>query len=1035
MSIEKILHKTGFADTFVARPIFGLVINLLVIIAGLAALGSVDVREMPDVDNPVLSVSTTYEGAVPATVDSEVTQVLEDALSALDGLSYIESTSSSGSSSITIDLGDGVDIDIAANEAREIVSNTLRQLPDDIDDPTVSKSDSNADAIMRLALLGDASLNELTQLAEGQVYDRLAQVEGVAEVTVRGNRANEFRVTLDMPSLLSRGLDVFDVTDALASLRDDTPLGELEGDSQTLALRVDNETVTVETIRQVAINDSTLLNDVALVQLLPEDADVFTRVNGQAAVGLDITRQSDGNTLDISEGINQVIVELQPELPDGVQLIVGSDDGIFIKGSLNEVVKSILMATAIVIAVIFLFLRSPRATIIPAITIPVALTGTIAAIWITGFSINTISLLALVLATGMVVDDAIVVIENIVRKRKEGLGAFAAAAAGTNEVFFAVISTTATLAAVFIPISFMPGQAGGVFSEFGFVLAFAVTLSSMTALTLTPVLSALLDPGKPATKQSGETIGNEVRPGIFARGFDAVMDWSIRTPLLVLAIAAAFAMIAISAAQTLPSTVTPTEDRGFFLIQASGASDTTVEYLDTQAGEIEAILTPYFERGQVETIQSIIGIGGGTSAFVIVRLPDWSERDFTQQELLAEINPKLSSISGVQVSARTPNSLNIRGAGSGLTFSVAGTDLANMSDATDTLVAAMGSSDLFVNPQLSNTSVDAQLEITVDDAVARDLGLSGAEVTALISAMVQGSVAVSVFENDSEIDVNVVPGGPPIDDPSDIASMFLRLDSGSFVPVSALASLESVVSEAQIERQGGALSIAAQANLAEGIDLSDAMTELRQIASQSLPEGMSIVFTGEAATLESGESGLYTVFAIAFLIVLLVLAAQFESFASAFVIMLTVPFGLAAAMLAISLTGGSLNYYSQIGLVMLIGVMAKNGILIVEFANQLREAGQDIDTAIRNALSLRIRPVMMTMVSTVLGGVPLILTSGAGAEARIAVGWVIVGGLGFATVFTLFLTPIFYRWVTAFGVPPGSAEKRLRAERETSVRV
>ncbi|MDO6592112.1 AcrB/AcrD/AcrF family protein [Loktanella sp. D2R18] len=1025
MSFEKRAHKAGFADIFVARPIFGIVLNLLIIIAGLAALSSVDIREMPDVDQPVLSVRTTYDGAVAATVDSEVTQVLEDALSALEGMSYIESTSSTGSSRITIDLSDGTDVDIAANEAREIVSDTLRSLPDDIDDPSVSKADSNSDAIIRLALLGDASFDDLTQIAEGAVYERLSLIDGIAEVTVRGNRANEFRVAVSMPSLLSRGLTIFDVSAALEQLRDDTALGSLSTQSQTLALRVGNEDVTVEAINELPINDTTQVADVAFVQLIPEDSSVYARVNGETAVGLDITRQSVGNTLEISRDVGTAVEELRSQLPEGVQLLVTSDDGIFIEGSINEVVKSILMATAIVIAVIFLFLRSPRATLIPAITIPVALIGTLAAIWLTGFSVNTISLLALVLATGMVVDDAIVVIENIVRKRKSGMGAFAAAAAGTNEVFFAVISTTATLAAVFIPISFLPGQAGGVFSEFGFVLAFAVTLSSITALTLAPVLAALLDPGK-------AQVNTDAAPGRLARSFDIVMDYAIRTPLIVLAMAIGFTMIAVGAATSLPSTVTPDEDRGFFLVQARGASDTTVEYLDTQVVLVEDILAPHQANGQIEAVQSIIGVGGGTSAFIVVRLPDWAERDFTQQELIADISGQLSSVPGVQVSARSTNSLNIRGAGGGLGFAVTGTNLANMTEAADSLIAAMSQDDTFVNPQLSNDSVDAQLEVTVDDTAAGDMGLNSADVTSLVRALVQGDVAVSVFADDTEVDVNVVPGGPPIDDPSDIASMSIRLDSGSYIPLSAVASLETVVSEAQIERLGGALSVSLQANLGEGVDLSTAMEHLLEIADEVLPDGMGITFTGEAATLDDTAAGMYAVFGVALIVVLLVLSAQFESFASAVVIMMTVPFGLAAAVLAISITGGSLNYYSQIGLVMLIGVMAKNGILIVEFANQLREAGEDIDSAIRSALRLRIRPVMMTMVSTVFGGLPLILTSGAGAEARIAVGWVIVGGLGFATVFTLFLTPIFYRWIAVWGGAPGAAAKRLRTETDAS---
>jgi hydrophobe/amphiphile efflux-1 (HAE1) family protein len=1029
MSFEKRAHKAGFADIFVARPIFGIVLNLLIIIAGLAAFTSVDIREMPDVDRPVLSVRTTYEGAVASTVDTEVTQVLEDALSALEGMSYIESTSSTGSSRITIDLSDDTNVDVAANEAREIVSGALRSLPDDIEDPSVSKSDSNADAIIRLALLGDASLDALTRLAENAVYERLSLIDGIAEVTLRGDRANEFRVTVNMPSLLSRGLTIFDLSTALAQLRDDTALGSLSSESQTLSLRVGNEDVTVDTIKQLPVNDTTQVADIAFVQLIPEDTSVYTRVNGETAIGLDITRQSVGNTLEISRDVAIAVEELRDQMPEGVQLLVTSDDGIFIEGSINEVSKSILMATGIVVLVIFLFLRSPRATLIPAVTIPVALVGTLAAIWLTGFSVNTISLLALVLATGMVVDDAIVVVENIVRKRKSGMGAFAAAASGTNEVFFAVISTTATLAAVFIPISFLPGQAGGVFSEFGFVLAFAVTLSSITALTLAPVLSALLDPGK---TQAG---AEQAAPGALARGFDRVMDFAIRTPLLVLAVAIGFAIIAMGAATTLPSTVTPEEDRGFFLVQARGASDTTIDYLDTQVLLVEDILAPYQESGQIETVQSIIGVGGGTSAFIVVRMPDWTERDFTQQELIGQISGRLASVPGVQVSARSTNSLNIRGAGGGLSFAVTGTNLANMTEAAGTLAAAMSQVETFVNPQLSNNSVNAQLEVTVDDSAASDMGLDSSDITSLVRAMVQGDVAVSVFADDVETDVNVVPGGPPIDDPSDIASMSIRLESGAYIPLSAVASLDMVVSDAQIERLGGALAVSMQANLNEGVDLSTAMDRVLSIAEEVLPDDMGITFTGEAATLDDSQNGIYMVFGVALIVVLLVLAAQFESFASAVVIMMTVPFGLAAAVLAISITGGSLNYYSQIGLVMLIGVMAKNGILIVEFANQLREAGADIDSAIRSALRLRIRPVMMTMVSTVFGGLPLILTTGAGAEARIAVGWVIVGGLGFATVFTLFLTPIFYRWIAVWGATPGGAARRLQAEAEAAASV
>ena len=1025
------IGRSGFADLFVARPILGLVLNCLVLIAGIAALTSIDVREMPDVDQPVLSIRTTYDGAVSATVDQDVTQVLEDALSALDGVSYIESTSSTGSSNITIDLSDGTDVDTAASEAREIVSATLRSLPDDIDDPQVTKSDTNSDAIIRLAILGNTTLDEMTSLAEGVIYDRLSVIDGIAEVTIRGDRADEFRITLDMPSLISRGLTVFDVSNALLALRDDTPLGDIESSAQTLALRVGNPEITIETINQISINATTRVSDIAFVQLTAEDTSVSSRVNGVTAIGMDITRQSVGNTLSISRDVRATVDALQADLPEGVELIVTSDDGVFIENSIAEVIKSILLATCIVIAVIFVFLRSFRATLIPALTIPIALVGTLAAIWLTGFSVNTISLLALVLATGLVVDDAIVVIENIVRKRKSGMGAFAAAAEGTNEVFFAVLSTTATLAAVFIPISFLPGQAGGVFSEFGFVLAFAVSLSSLTALTLTPVIAAWLDPGKP----DAQSTAAPAHKNIFSRMFERVIDFAIRTPVIVLGVAVAFAIIAAGAMNSLASEITPREDRGFFLIQARGATDTTTEYLDLQVEQIEAVLTPLREKGEIASVQSIVGIRGGTNAFIIVRLPDWKDREITQQQTIASISRQLSSVPGVQVSARSTNSLNIRGAGQGLTFAVTGNNVDDITEAAIDLIASMSDAPTFVNPQLSNNSVEAQLELRVAEDMTGVFGLTESEITRTISALVQGSVAVNVFQDDISTAVNLVQGGPPVNDPSDLESMFLRLPAGDYVPLSVVATLDPIVSTSQIERQGGSLAVSVRANLGSGVDMGTAMTQLESLARESLPENMSITFTGEAATLEAGEGGFYLVFGLALLVVFLVLSAQFESFASATVILLTVPFGLAAALMAISLTGGSLNYYSQIGLVMLIGVMAKNGILIVEFANQLREAGQSIDSAIRDALQLRIRPVMMTMVSTVCGGLPLILTSGAGAEARIAVGWVIVAGLGFATTFTLFLTPVFYRWIVVWGNTPGMAAKRLYTELQLTASV
>lgn len=1018
--------QRGLARLFVARPILAIVLNLLVVIAGFAALSAVDVREMPDVDQPVISVRTTYEGAAPAIVDQEVTQVLEDALHSLDGIASISAVSSTGSSRVTIDLADGTDIDVAANEAREIVSETVRSLPEDIDDPIVTKNDSDADPIIRLALLGDASIAEMTEFAEGVLYDRLSEIDGVAEVTVRGAQSNEFRIVATMPSLLARGLTFENLADMLESLRDDTPLGDVENTAQSITVRPASPVITTETIGQLPLDATTRIGDVALVQFVPEDADSAARVNGEISVAIEITRQSVGNTLTISREVNAALDEIRPAIPEGVDLIVTSDDGIYIAASITEVARSIGLATLIVVLVIFLFLRSPRGTLIPAVTIPIALIGTVAAIWLSGFSINTISLLALVLATGMVVDDAIVVTENIVRKRREGMGPLSAAVAGANEVFFAVVSTTATLAAVFVPISFLPGQAGGVFSEFGYVLAFSVTISSATALSLVPAMAALLDPGTPRAVGI-QRPGHERSP--LARSFDRAVDGAIRAPLVVLATAIGFAVIAAGSFTDLSSAITPDEDRGFFLIAARGANDATLAAMQDEVAEIDVRLSPYLETGEIAATQSLIGRGGTNNAFIVVRLADWAERERPQAALMAELGTVLSDIPGVTVSTRSPNSLNIRGGGRGLQFAVIGNDINEVTAAARTLVDVMSTDETFVNPQLSAEVVEAQMQVEVDADMAKLLDLDPAEVIETVGDMIGGREATSVFLDDTEVTLRIVPGGvPSIDDPTDLESIFVATDAGQFVPLSAAAALSTVVDPTSISREGGALAVTVQVNLGEGIELGEAVQTMQAIAAETLPSGTATTLLGEAAALNESESGMALVFGAAMLVVFLVLAAQFESFASAAVIMLTVPFGLAAAVMAIQLSGGSLNYYSQIGMVMLIGVMAKNGILIVEFANQLRAAGQDIDGAIRDAMRLRIRPVMMTMVSTVFGGLPLILSAGGGAEARIAVGWVIVGGLGFATLFTLFLTPVLYRHIAVVGAEPGLADRRLRSE-------
>ncbi|MFD0982466.1 efflux RND transporter permease subunit [Tropicimonas aquimaris] len=1021
------LIRSGFADLFVSRPILAIVLNLLIAIAGLAALTSVEIREMPDVDQPVVSVRINWDGAAPETVDSEVTSVVEDALAQLDGLKSISSYSSYGISRLTLELNEGTDVDTAANEAREIISQTERQLPDGIDDPTIAKNDSDSDPIIRLALIGEAPMAEMTELAEGLVTDRLSSIDGIAEIEIMGGQENEFRVEVFLTALVGRGLELDDIGEALATLRIDTALGDLDSGSQSVLLRSANPEITAETIADLRVNAHTRVGDVALVQLTAKEREIFSRVDGQSSVGMSVVRQSLGNTLAISQGVRAAVAELESDLPDDVRLIVVSDDGVFIEKSIEEVSMTIGMAVLIVVAVIFAFLLSWRAVLIPAVTIPVSLLGSVAAIWLAGFSINTITLLALVLATGMVVDDAIVVVENIVRRRHQGMGARVSAATGTNEVFFAVVSTTATLAAVFVPISFLPGQAGGIFAEFGFVLAFCVMLSSVVALTLAPMLASKLDPGgdEHVTEAEEEARSRRGLSGLYLR----IVDGTLAAPAIAIGVAIAFAIVGCGTFTNLSSALTPSEDRGAFFIVGSAPSGASLSFTDAQVSKIEELIEPYVESGEIAAVQSLIGRGGSSGAAVIVRLADWEARDRTAQELLGELNRQLRNVPGISVFAVSPNSLGIRGAGRGLQFALLGKDYTALAAEGDSLIAAMEQDPTFANPRLSYDTTTPLLSVDIDREMATQLGLSPESIATTINTLTQGVVATEVFVNGEETDVRMVPGGKPIQDPSDIENVWSLSRDGVFVPLSSVVTLTSSSTASRLSREERSRAVPGEANLGTDVSLGEAAARAEDLAAEILSDDVRLIFMGEAATLEESQSGTALVFGVALLVVLLVLAAQFESFASAVVIMLTVPFGLGAAVMAIWLTGGTLNYYSQIGLVILIGIMAKNGILIVEFANQLRERGLDIDTAIRDAVRLRVRPVMMTAVSTVVGGLPLVMASGAGAEAREAVGWVIVGGLGFATVFTLFLTPVFYRLLAPLGGEPGAAAQRLELEK------
>ncbi|MDT8856210.1 efflux RND transporter permease subunit [Paracoccaceae bacterium Fryx2] len=1036
---EAALAGSGTA-LFVRRPILAFVLNAMIVLAGLAALSGAEVRELPDVDRPVVTVSTSFSGAAPETIDREITAVIEGAAGRVAGVKEISSSSRFGSSRVTVEFSDSVDLDVAATDMRDAIARIANSLPDDADTPRIVKADANAEAVLRIAMTSATrSSQELTLLVEDLVEDRLLSAPGVADIQIFGDREQVFRVDIDQMQLASRGLTLADLRNSLRNVAFDAPAGALSSDRQSILVRTTAAVTTAAQFEALEVAASVRLGDVAQVTLGPEPGASILRANGQTGIGLGIIRQAQSNTLDISAAVTKIVAEVQAILPPDVRIFITSDTATFINGAIHEVEIALVFSVLIVTAVMYLFLRDVRATLIPAIAMPVALVGTLAAIWLVGFSINILTLLALVLATGMVVDDAIVVLENIVRRRSEGMGARAAAVLGTQQVFFAVIATTTTLAAVFIPLSFLPGQTGGLFREFGFTLAMAVLLSSITALTLCPVLaSRLLRPVDVAAPARGPVtwVGNRL-----ARLYARTLHAALEAPMVVVALAVLFALTAGMLFTTLRQELTPSEDRALAMLSVQAPQGVALDYTDAKMREIEALLEPLRASGEIANVFAIAGQGGSDNrGFMVLSLADWADRSRSQQEIVAEINEKLRGVIGIRAFAIQSNSLGIRGAGQGLSLAVVGDDYDGLAESARTLVAEMEKNPAFGQVRLGYDTTQPQLFIEVDRARASDLGVNIDGLGEALQAVLDGRTVGTVFLDDSSYDIKMVSTSDPVNDPGDLERIFVQAGAGSaagpqMVPISTFVTLTERAVAPELGREAQMRSVPVTAGLTPDLALGDALVQVQALAADILPPGSRIVPMAEAATLGETSSGLLLTFGFAILVVFLVLAAQFESFVSAVIVMATVPLGLACAVFAMVMTGGSLNVYSQIGLVLLVGIMAKNGILIVEFANQLRDGGATVRQAIESASVIRLRPVMMTMVATVLGGLPLVLAFGAGAEARAVLGWIIVGGLGLATVATLYLTPVAYLLLAELSKPKAEEAALLHRELGEAARV
>lgn len=1029
------------SDISVKRPVFASVISLVLIIFGIIAFDRLSLREYPDVDAPILTIDTNYRGASSSVVETRITQVIEERIAGIEGIRTISSSSTDGRSRITLEFNVGRDIDSAANDIRDRISGLADNLPDDADPPEVEKADSNDDVIIwRNLASSKMTTPELSDYARRNLVDRLSALDGVARVRVGGARNYALRVWIDRRKLASRGLAVSDIETALRSENIEAPAGSLESARRIYTMRIDRSFQTPEDFSQLVIaqgDDGYLvrLGDVARVERgTTEDRNLF-RGNGVAQVGLGVIKQSTANTVDVAQNVRDLAEQLNKTLPEGMSIEASFDSSVFISASISEVYKTLFISVALVTLVIFLFLGSLRVTIIPAITVPISLIATFSVLYALGLSINLLTLLALVLAIGLVVDDAIVVLENIVRRMDEkGETPLVAAYRGTRQVGFAVISTTMVLVAVFIPITFVEGEIGQLFREFAFTISAAVVFSSLLALTLTPMLASKLLKDKPETGLLAKIPATIDRGfGVVLRGYGWVLDKILLRPLLVGI--AFFALLGGSwqLSQSIQQEYVPTEDRGGFFVVVRGPEGASFAYMEPYLDEIERRLLPYTETGEMERL--LIRAPGFSSSFnqgfVIVVLDDWARRR-PAGEIIREINGKLSDLPGIRAFARMAQGLG-GGRGKPIQFVIGGPSYETLTEWRDTFVAALEAN----NPGVRDIDWDyketqPQFRVKVDYDRAADLGVTVNEIGATMQTMLGSRNVTTYIEGGQEYDVILEGIRSEQNSPSDIDNIYVRSSrSGELVPMSNLITIESLADSATLNRYNRVRAITIEADLAEGVAMGSVLDAMSQLARDVLPEEATIDFKGQSLDYQDSGSSMGFVFGVGLVIVFLVLAAQFESYRHPVIIILCVPVTIAGGLLGLWLTGNTLNIYTQIGLIMLIGLAAKNGILIVEFANQLRDEGREFNTAIKEAAMTRFRPIVMTSLTTAAGSIPLILSSGAGAETRAAIGVVILFGVIAAALVTVLLVPTAYALIARGSGSPMDVTRRLEAESET----
>lgn len=1015
------------SDISIKRPVFAIVINILLILLGLIGLDRISIREYPDIDVPVISIRTTYQGASPEIVETQVTKILEDAVTSIDGIDFITSDSRRGFSSINITFNPTKNIEEAANDVRDRVARAKRGLPDEVDDPIIQKSDSDADPVVILALSSDQyNAIELTNMIETIVQPQIELLEGVANVTLWGGRKPVMRVWIDPQKLAILDVTVSDVEAALRAQNVEIPAGTIKSSTQEFSIVARTDLNQVDEFRNIIIKVAdnaaeenrpiVRLSDVALVELGGVDETSRPRLNGKPGVGVAIIKQSVANPLTLSADIRALLPQLQESLPGDVEIAVTSDSSVFINKSLTSVYNTIVEALLFVGVIIFLFLRDWRATLIPMVTVPISLIGTLFAMYLLNYSINTLTLLAFVLAIGLVVDDAIVMLENIHRHIAEGLSPLEAAFKGSKEIGFAIIAMTITLAAVFLPLTFTQGRIGQLFVEFAVTLSITVLISGFTALTLSPMMcSRLLKPESDIAKRgaiarffAGISQWIEALLEGMTKVYSAILRFCLQMRYLVLVGMVLFLGGAYLLYQMLPQELSPTEDRGMIRVAAITPEGATVDFTDRYFSEVEEYLLDNLDEGTV--VYAISGISMGALGFVT--LPDWDDREESQMEITSRLNRGFQDIAlGLRVFASNPQSLGQRGDSKDVQIVIRSNESFQKLDQQVTeIMERMRENDLLISPDNDLRMNTPQLEVAVDREKLALLGIDVSVVGRTLESALGGRNVTRFKEGAEQYDVMVQVDPQKRSQPKDLEGIYVRSKYGEMVPLSNIVTVTETIAPQNLRHFNKLRSVTISANLQSGVSQGEGIALVEEIIREVIPDAMLDYQGSSREFLESGSSMLF-IFVMALLFIYLVLAAQFESWIDPFIILLSVPLAGFGALGALYLSGGTINIYSQIGLVTLVGLITKHGILIVEFANQIRATGIAKREAIIEAATLRLRPILMTTGAMVLGAVPLALSVGAGAESRSAIGWVIVGGMSIGTLLTLIVVPVIYLFI------------------------